>query len=189
MVAFIGGLFIFLAIHSVRIFAPQVRERFIGRFGDNGWKVGYSLVSLFSLIWLVSGYPAAKTSLGFVWTPPVWTSHIAIVLMLVALILVVAAYVPSKLKARIKHPMLAGVKVWALAHLLANGLGVHLVLFGSILAWAVLDRIAVKRRGGADPFAPSGWGGDIIAVGVGTLAWVILLLWGHQWLFGVAPIG
>lgn len=189
VIAFFGGLIIFLGIHSVRIFAAQPRERFIAAYGENAWKGAYSLVSILSFIAIIYGYQAAKAGLGFVWAPPVWTRHIAIVLMLPALIFLVAAYVPSKLKAKLKHPMLLAIKIWALAHLLANGLGVHLVLFGSFLAWAVVDRIAVKRRGEPDPVAPSGWSGDIIAVLAGTALWVFLLLWGHQWLFGVAPIG
>lgn len=188
MLLFFAGLILFFGVHSVRIVAPGSRANIVSRYGEGAWKGIYSLVSIISFIMIVMGYPDAKAALGFVWAPPTWTKHIAVVLMLPALIFLVAAYVPSKLKAKLKHPMLAGIKVWALAHLLANGLGVHMVLFGSFLAWAVVDRIAVKRRGGADPKAPSGWTGDIIVVGVGTVAWVFLLLWGHQWLFGVAPI-
>lgn len=194
MIAFLGGLIIFLAIHSVQIFAPHVRTRLIAGFGggqkgEGLWKLAYSAIALLSLIWLISGYQDAKAALGFVWLPPTWMAHITLVLMLPALILLVAAYVPSKIKARARHPMLLSVKIWALAHLLANGFGVHLVLFGAFLAWAILDRISVKKRGSADPVAPKGWGGDVVAVLVGTAAWVFLLLWGHQWLFGVAPIG
>lgn len=194
MIAFFGGLVIFLAIHSVQIFTPHVRARLIAGFGggqrgEGLWKLAYSTVALLSLIWLISGYSAAKAVLGSVWSPPVWMAHITIVLMLPALILLVAAYVPSNIKARARHPMLLSVKIWALAHLLANGMGVHLVLFGAFLVWAVLDRISVKTRGGADSVAPNGWSGDVIAVLLGTGAWVVLLLWGHQWLFGVAPIG
>lgn len=194
MIAFFGGLVIFLAIHSVQIFAPHVRTRLItgfggGQKGERLWKFAYSAVALLSLIWLISGYSAAKAALGFVWLPPVWMSHITIVLMLPALILLVAAYVPSKIKARVRHPMLLSIKIWALAHLLANGMGVHLVLFGAFLVWAILDRISVKKRGAVDSVAPNGWSGDVIAVLLGAGIWVVLLLWGHQWLFGVAPIG
>lgn len=189
MLAFFGGLIIFLGIHSVQIVAPQARERFVAAYGEGRWKGVYTLVAVLSFIWMISGYTAAKAGLGFVWAPPVWTRHVAVVLMLPALIFLVAAYVPSKLKAKLKHPMLVGVKTWALAHLLANGLGVHLVLFGSFLIWAVIDRISVKRRGVADPIAPTGWSGDLIAVGVGAGAWVLLIVWAHQWLFGIAPIG
>lgn len=188
MVAFLGGLLIFLGIHSVRIFAPHVRERFVGAYGEGRWKGAYSLVAILSLIWMITGYQEAKIVLGFVWAPPVWTRHLAVVLMLFALIALVAANVPSKIKAALKHPMLVSVKVWALAHLLANGLGVHLVLFGAFLVWAVADRISVKRRGEPDPVAPDGWRGDIITVVIGTGLWVALLLWLHEWLFGIAPI-
>ncbi|MEO0383363.1 MAG: NnrU family protein [Pseudomonadota bacterium] len=188
MITFFGGLIIFLGMHSMRIFAPQPRGRFIAAYGEGAWKGVYSLVSIVSFVAIIYGYSAAKTGLGFVWAPPVWTRHITIVLMLPALI-ILAAQGPSKLKALVKHPMLLAIKIWTLAHLLANGLGVHLVLFGSFLIWAVMDRISVKRRGEPDPVAPSGWAGDIIAVLAGTALWVFLLLWGHQWLFGVAPIG
>lgn len=189
VIAFFGGLIIFLGIHSVRIFASEPRQRFIAAYGEGPWKGVYSLVAIVSFVAMIYGYPAAEAGLGFVWASPVWTRHLAVVLMLPALIALVAAYVPSKLKAKLKHPMLVAIKIWALAHLLANGLGVHLVLFGSFLAWAVMDRISVKRRGEPDPVAPSGWTGDIIVVVVGTVAWVVLLLWAHQWLFGIAPIG
>ncbi|GAB5511462.1 MAG: NnrU family protein [Hyphomicrobiales bacterium] len=194
MIAFLGGLLVFLGIHSVRIFAPNVRSRLIAGFGggqkgETLWKVAYSIIALLSLIWLVSGYNAAKSALGFVWLPPTWMAHITLLLMLPALILLVAAYIPSKIKALARHPMLLSVKIWAFAHLLANGMGVHLMLFGGFLIWAVLDRISVKKRGEPDPVAPKGWVGDVIAVLLGTGAWVVLLLWGHQWLFGVAPIG
>jgi uncharacterized membrane protein len=189
VIAFFGGLIVFLGIHSVRIVAPSARAQVIGRYGEGAWKGLYTIISIIAFVALIYGYPAAKAGLGFVWAPPVWTRHIAVVLMLPALIFLVAAYVPSKLKARLKHPMLVAIKVWALAHLLANGLGVHLVLFGSFLIWAIFDRISVKRRGEPDPVAPAGWTGDVIAVLVGGGAWVVLLLWAHQWLFGVAPIG
>lgn len=189
MVLFFAGLILFLGIHSVRFVTPGVRERVLRSYGEGGWKGIYSVLSLIGFVMIIMGYGDAKVALGFVWSPPTWTRHIAILLMLPALIFLVAAYVPSKLKAKLKHPMLAAIKIWALAHLLANGMGVHLVLFGSFLAWAVVDRIAVKRRGGADPSAPSGWMGDAIVVVAGAVAWVVLLLWGHQWLFGVAPIG
>ena len=189
MVVFFAGLIGFLAIHSVRIVAPAARDRLIASHGEGAWKGVYSVLSLVTFVLIIWGYGAAKAALGFVWAPPTWTRHLAVLLMLPALIFLVAAYVPSKLKARLKHPMLASIKVWALAHLLANGLGVHLVLFGSFLVWAIVDRIAVKRRGGADPIAPAGWTGDLIVVGAGTGAWLFLLLWGHQWLFGIAPIG
>ncbi|MEM1283792.1 MAG: NnrU family protein [Pseudomonadota bacterium] len=189
MVAFLGGLLIFLGIHSVRIAAPSARERFVGSYGEGPWKGVYSLFALFGFVALIYGYQDAKSALGFVWAPPIWTRHLAAVLMLPAMIALVAAYAPpSKLKARLKHPMLVAIKIWALAHLLANGFTVHLVLFGCFLVWAIVDRISVKRRGEPDPVAPSGWGGDIIVVVIGTLAWVVLLLWAHEWLFGVPPI-
>lgn len=188
MIAFFAGLIGFLGIHSVRIVAPSARDRFVARYGEGPWKGVYTLISLITFMALIYGYPDAKAALGFVWAPPVWTRHLAVVLMLPALIFLVAAYVPSKLKARLKHPMLVAIKIWALAHLLANGLGVHLVLFGAFLGWAVVDRISVKRRGAPDPVAPSGWMGDLIVIVVGIGAWLFLLLWGHQWLFGIAPI-
>lgn len=189
MGAFFGGLIIFLGMHSVRIVRPHIRDRFIGAYGEGRWKAAYTLVSILSFIWMISGYSAAKAGLGVLYVPPVWAKHLALVLMLPALIALVAAYVPSKLKARLKHPMLVAIKIWALAHLLANGMGVHVVLFGAFLVWAVFDRISVKRRGEPDPVAPAGWRGDIIAVVVGAGAWVLMIVWLHEWLFGVAPIG
>ena len=190
MTAFLGGLFIFLAIHSVRIVAPQVRDRLASAYGEGAWKGVYSLIALASFVWMTTGYGDAKTVLGILWSPPFWARHVAVVLMLPALIAVAAAYAPpSRIKAWLKHPMLVAIKIWALAHLLSNGLGVHVVLFGAFLVWAIVDRISVKRRGTPDPIAPTRWTGDITAVAVGVVAWVALIAGVHQWLFGVAPIG
>ncbi|MBV6658475.1 MAG: NnrU family protein [Devosiaceae bacterium] len=189
MVLFLIGLVGFLGVHSVRIVAPGVRETIVQNQGLNTWKLGYTVISLVTFVLLVMGYADAKLALGPLWQPPVWISHITVVLMLPALIALAAAYVPSKLKARLKHPMLVAIKIWALAHLLANGWVIHLLVFGAFLTWAVADRISVKRRGEPDPVAPSGWTGDAIAVGVGVVAWIVLIGWAHVWLFGVAPIG
>jgi uncharacterized membrane protein len=125
------------------------------------------------------------------WDPPVWTRHIAVALMLPAMILLVAAVIPSRIRTAVRHPMLIAIKTWALAHLLANGDLAALLLFGSFLAFAVYDRISVKKRGAQGPLGnatPSGPLNDVAVVVIGVALYAALLLGGHQWLIGVSPM-
>jgi len=125
------------------------------------------------------------------WDPPLCTRHLAVGLMLPAIIALVAAYVPSRIHTALKHPMLVAIKIWALAHLLANGDLAALVLFGSFLAFAVYDRIAVKRRHALGPLGTKAgpWYNDLIVLGVGTGLYLVILLWAHQFFIGVSPLG
>ena len=125
------------------------------------------------------------------WVPPLWTRHLAVGLMWPAIIALVAAYVPSRIHTMLKHPMLVAIKIWALAHLLANGDLAALVLFGSFLAFAVYDRISVKKRHALGPIgAKTGpWYNDLIVLGVGTALYLVILLWAHQLVIGVSPLG
>ncbi len=183
------GLVIFLGVHTLTTLRER-RTALIERMGVNSYKLVYSIGSLIGLVLIVYGFGAYRAS-GYinVWNAPVWTRHLAIPLVWVAFVALAAAYAPAgKIKGMLKHPMLVGVKTWALAHLLANGDLGSIILFGSLLGWAVYDRIAVKKRGdkGASP-APFG-AGDGIAIGVGTLAFG-LMLWLHPVLIGVRVIG
>jgi len=184
----IAGIVVFLGIHSVRMVAPGYRDRMIARYGENAWKGIYSLVSLAGFVLLVWGYAQARPDAAFLYEPPVWIRHIVMLFMLVAMILLVAAYLPAgHIKKRVKHPMITAVKVWAFAHLLANGDAASLILFLSFLAWAVWNRIAVKRRG--DPvFGTVSARYDIIAVAVGTVLTVWFIMQLHAYLFGVSPL-
>ena len=184
------GLVLFLGVHSVRIVANDWRTQVLAQRGEGAWKGLYSLVSLIGLVLLVWGYGMARQQPVVLWVPPVATRHIAALLTLVAFILLTAPYVPRNgIKARLHHPMVLGVKVWAFAHLLANGNLADLLLFGSFLAWAVADSIAARRRDRRDGrhHTVCCWTRDATVVAVGLLVWMLFALWGHVWLIGVAP--
>jgi uncharacterized membrane protein len=183
------GLVIFLGTHLFSA-ARGVRATLIGSIGEGPYKGLYSLVSLAGIVLIAVGYGQYRAN-GYipVWDPPVWTRHLALLLVLVAFICFVAAYLPGHIKRRLKHPMLAGVKIWAFAHLLANGDLGSILLFGSFLAWAVLARISAKRRDVAAQHggtaAPAGWRNDILAVAIGTAVYLAFALWLHPLLIGV----
>lgn len=186
------GLIVFLGAHLVPTF-PKTRASLRLSLGENGYKGLFSIVSLIGLVLIVYGFGSARTaSLNMVlWSPPVWTKHIAFLLMWPAFILLAAAYIPSHIRDRAKHPMLAAVKIWALAHLIANGDLAGVLLFASFLAYGVYDRISVKKRQALGPLGAKsgGYFNDAMAVVVGTGAYVFMLLWGHAWLIGVRLIG
>lgn len=190
MTFLILGLILFLGAHSARIVAEPWRLRIIGRIGELPWKGLYSLVSLAGFVLIVIGYGEAQ-QLGLpLYDPPVFTRHIASLLMLPAMVLLVAAYVPrNHLKARFGHPMLLAVKLWALAHLLSNGRAAEVLLFGAFLAWAVADFIAARRRDrAAATVYPAGEGlRTVIVVVAGVLLWAVFAAVLHQSLIGVAP--
>lgn len=190
MTLLILGLLIFLGVHSVRIVADDWRTRQIARLGLMRWKGIYAAASLLGFVLIVWGYAQARMEPVVLWIPPLWGRHLAALLTLPAFILVVAAYVPGNhLRAALGHPMLAGVKLWALAHLLATGLLSSLVLFGSFLVWAVVDFAASRRRdraAGVRP-APGTLRGDAIAVVVGAVAWFVFARHLHATLIGVQP--
>ncbi|MDX1606864.1 MAG: NnrU family protein, partial [Candidatus Competibacterales bacterium] len=179
------GLLLFLGVHSVRIVADDWRSEQIARFGENRWKLTYSLASLVGLMVLIWGYGMTRSDPVFLWHPPLWTRHLVGLLMIPAFILLAAAYVPNnRIKATLGHPMILGVKVWALGHLLANGRLGDVVLFGAFLVWAVLDFRAARRRP-AGPAVSGALPGDIATVAVGLLAWAAFAFYLHAWLIGV----
>lgn len=186
------GLVLFLGVHSVRIVAEPWRLAMRERLGVNGWKGLYSLLSLAGVLMIVWGYGAARLSPVPLWTPMPWTRHLAALLMLVAFVLLAAAYVPrNAIKARLRHPMVLAVKAWALAHLLANHTLADVLLFGSFLVWAVFSFRAARRRDrvAPEPVAPGTLAGTLVTVVVGLLAFAGFALWAHAALFGVAPFG
>lgn len=192
MLTLILGLLIFLGSHSVRMLAPGWRDGMIARFGENTWKGVLGLVSLLGLVLIVIGYGEARLSTPWLWTPPVWTRHLAALLMLPAFILLVATYLPGTLmKARLGHPMLLAVKTWALAHLLSNGSVADLLLFGSFLIWAVADYVVCRRRDriNGTTYPAAGWTRDLGAVVLGIIFWAVFAMWLHGMLIGVKPFG
>jgi uncharacterized membrane protein len=169
-----------------------LRARVIASTGEGGYKIGYSLVSAVGLALIVWGFARYRaTGWVDVWYPPVALKHIAVALMLPAVILVVASYIRGRIYTTLKHPMLAGVKLWAAAHLLANGDLGSIVLFGSLLGWAVFDRISLKRRAdaGGPPIPVGGLTNDLIAVGVGIVAYLALAFAFHPVVIGVPVFG
>ena len=188
MTLLIIGIIVFLGIHTLPT-VPGLRDRLIGRFGENGYKALFSLLSIAGFVLLVWGF--ARAPVIQVWTPPDWTRWVAIVLMLPAFIFLVAAYVPGEIKAKLKHPFLVAIKTWALAHLIANGDLASIVLFGSFLAYAVYDRITLKRRQPTSLIGVPGTGGprnDVIAIVLGVVLYVLFLVWLHPLLIGTAPL-
>jgi uncharacterized membrane protein len=192
MARLILGLLLFLGPHSVRIFAEPWRRRQIGRLGIGKWKGLYALVSLAGFALLVWGYAIARQHPVVLYSPPIWSRHLAAPLTLLAFILIAAAYVPgTRMKARLGHPMVIGVKTWAFAHLLANGMLADVVLFGSFLAWAIADFIAARRRDRAagTVYATGPVSRDVSAVIAGLVAWAVFAFWLHGSLIGVRPFG
>lgn len=191
MLVLILGLVVFLGVHSVRIFADNWRRGLIARRGEGPWKGIYSLVSIVGFVLIIWGYGMARQNPVVLWDSPEWLRHFAIALNLIAFILFAVYLVPSgRMKARLGHPMLLSVKVWAFAHLLANGTLADLVLFGSFLVWAVVDFVASRRRdratGTVRIAGPAR--NDAIAVVVGVLIWAAILWRVHQWVIGVSPL-
>jgi uncharacterized membrane protein len=183
----IAGLILFLGVHSITIVAPAWRERMLVRLGEKGWKGLYSLISLLGFVLIVYGFALARHAPLVLYSPPQWLRRVAFLLMLPVFPLLTAAYLPGRIKTAAKHPMLAAVKFWALAHLLANGLLSDVLLFGGFLAWAVFDRISLKRRVQTLRTAPPGRFNDLIAVVLGLALYGIFILWAHRWLFAVSP--
>ena len=189
---FLVGLVLFLGVHSVSIVAPAWRQAQVARMGEGPWKAVYSVVSALGLGLLIYGYGVARHAPVVLYTPPAALRHLALLLMLPVFPLLLAPYLPGRIKSATKHPMLLAVKFWATAHLLANGTLADVLLFGGFLAWAVLDRISLKRRpaGGAGtvPHAPSRPVNDLILIVVGLALYALFVLRAHQWLFGVSPL-
>jgi len=190
MTTLVAGLILFLGVHSVRIFAEPWRVRTIARIGENPWKGVYSLISIAGFVLLVWGYGQARQQGVVLFEPPVFMRHITSLLMLVSFVLLAAAYVPGNhIKARLGHPMIIGVKVWAFAHLLANGRLSDVVLFGAFLAWAVADFIAARKRDRAagTVYPPGDELRTVLTVVAGVVAWAVFVAGLHLWLIGVAP--
>ena len=192
MLLLLLGLILFLGVHSVRIVADDWRTRVIAARGPGAWKGLYSLASIAGFALIVVGFGQARLATVALWSPPRWTHDLAGLLTLVAFVLITAAYVPGNgIKARTKDPMILGVKTWALAHLLANGTLADVVLFGSFLAWAVLDFRAARRRRAtsreAASAAPVAGGRTVVTIVVGVVAWAAFAFWLHGLLIGVRP--
>jgi len=190
MTYLILGLVVFLGSHSLRIFAEGWRTRMIARLGPNGWKGLASLVSLAAFVLLVWGYGQARQATTILYSPPLFLHHVTALLVLISFVLLAAAHVPANhIKAAVGHPMVAGVKLWAFAHLLSTGTLADVVLFGAFLAWSVVDFMAARKRDrAAGTTYPAGTvAGTAVTVIIGAAAWIVFALWLHLWLIGVKP--
>ena len=192
MTYLILGLIIFLSVHSVRIVANDWRTQSRARIGNLRWKGLFSAIALLGLCLIVWGFGLARQQPVQLWSPPAGMRHLALLLTLISFVLLAAAYVPGNIiKTHTHHPMVLAVKVWALAHLLANGNSAHVLLFGSLLVWALIDFIAARRRDRAAGTRYSGGsaGATAITVALGVAAWLTVTLWLHGLVLGVRPLG
>lgn len=192
MTALILGLLLFLGVHSVRIVGEDWRRTVLQRWGEGRYKGLYSLVSALGLTLIVWGYGQARLAPVVLWPAMAWTRHLAALLVLLAFVLLAAAYVPGNgIKARLHHPMVLGVKLWALAHLLANNTLADLLLFGGFLLWAVLDFSAARRRDRAagTVYASGSLTRSVLSAAVGLVAYLFFVLWLHAAWIGVRPMG
>ena len=190
MTYLIAGLVLFLGVHSTRIVANDWRNQTLARMGEKPFKGIYALLSLAGFVLLVWGYGQARQQGLMLWNPPTAMRHIAALLMLLSFVLLAAAYVPgNQIKAKLHHPMVLGTKVWALAHLLANGSLTDTVLFGGFLLWAVVLFAASRRRDRREQTVyPAGTAGaTAMTVAVGVVAWAVFAFWLHRVLIGVSP--
>ena len=197
MALFILGLVLFLGSHSVRVFAEGWRTQKLAQWGEKFYKGMYSVASLVGFVLMVYGFSKIRWDSPLLWVPPVGMRHLAALLMLPSLVLLVASQVPhNAIKAKLRHPMVLAVKVWALAHLLANGKLANVVLFGAFLVWAVLNFRASRQRdrqavpdSSDGQVAPVDTSNTARVVLIGVAVWAILLFGGHTWLFAVSPLG
>ena len=189
MSALLLGLVIFFTMHSVSIVNDPWRDRMVAQIGLWPWKGLYALVSTVGFVLIVMGYGLARQTPVPVYLPPVWLRPVAMLLLVPVFPLLLATYLPSRTKTVTKHPMLLATQLWAVAHLLANGMLADVLLFGAFLVWAVLDRISMKRRAPRPvPAVPPSRANDIIAVVGGLALYVAFILWLHGWLIGVPLI-
>jgi uncharacterized membrane protein len=180
------GLVLFLGVHSAGIVAAPWRDRMADKLGEMPWKGVYSLIAIVGFLFIVWGYGLAREAPVVLYTPTQWLRDLAIVLLVPVFPLLLATYLPGRIQTATKHPMLAAVKLWATAHLLANGTLADVVLFGAFLAWAVADRISLKRRTPPSaPSLPASGTNDVIAVIGGLALYGAFVVFLHEWLIGV----
>jgi uncharacterized membrane protein len=188
MLVLIAGLVLFLGVHSISIVAPTVRDELAARHGPL-YQGCYSILALIGLVLIVYGYAQARLEPIVMYVPPPVLRYVTLILMVAALPLLLAAYLPGRIQTTVKHPMLTAVKAWSLGHLLSNGMLADVLLFGGFLVWAVADRISLKRRTAREvPGLPATRANDLIVV-IGGVALAAAFLHGlHNWLFGIPVV-
>jgi uncharacterized membrane protein len=187
MLILLVGLILFFGLHSITLFAPRWREKKRQRWGRNTWRWIYSLGSLLGLGLIVWGYSLARVTPIVVYLPPAWSRHTTDLVMLAVFPMIYATFLPCHIRSWLKYPDLVAIKLWALAHLLSNGMLADIFLFGSFLAWAVVNRISLRHRvrlipiGAASPF------NDLVAIIAGLVTYLIIILYLHFKVIGVVP--
>lgn len=183
------GLVVFLGVHSVGIVAPAWRDRAAARIGAGPWRGLYSGISIVGFVLLIWGYGLARQQAALLYAPPFSTRYLAAALMLPVFPLLLAAYLPGRIRTALRHPMVLAVMLWALAHLTANGTSADVLLFGGFLVWAVADRLSYKYRA-VRPIhtAPPSKVNDLIAVVAGLALYATFVMWLHARWFGVQPL-
>ncbi|KFG95310.1 NnrU [Burkholderia paludis] len=192
MFVLILGLAIFLGVHSIRIVADGWRSATIGRIGEKGWKGAYSVASIAGFVLIVWGYGVAREGATLLWVSPVGVRHLTGMLTAIAFVLIAASYVPgNRIRMLVGHPMVAGVMVWAIAHLLANATLHAVVLFGAFFVWSLVDFVVWRARDRREGVRyPAGrLSGDAVAIVAGLVAWAVFARFLHGWLIGVRPFG
>ncbi len=192
MLYLVLGLLLFLGTHSVRIVADDWRTRTRARLGAWRWRALYTLVSLLGFALIVWGFGLARQTPWLLWSSPPALRHLAMLLTLLSFVLLAAAYVPgNRIKARLHHPMMAAVKLWALAHLLTNGTLAHVMLFGTFLGWSIFAFLAARKRDARDdtPYSQGSTGATGVTVALGVALWIAFTLWLHGLLIGIRPFG
>ena len=191
MTLLIAGLILFIGAHSTRVFADDWRTRTIARLGELKWKGLITALSIAGFVLMIVGYDQARMTPIALWQPPIWTRHVAVLFNLLAFVLLAAAYVPRNIiKSKIGHPMIAGVKIWALAHLLANGNLADVLLFGGFLIWAVLNFRVSRRRDriNGTVYPEAAMANSLLTLAIGLGAGVVFMLWLHVRWVGVSPL-
>lgn len=186
------GLILFLGIHSTRIFAEGWRQKTIGRMGEMSWKGIYTVIAMVGLALIIWGFGLARQQPVVWWAPPVGLRHLNSLFTLVAFVFIAAAYVPrNHIKARLHHPMVLGVKLWAFGHLLATRTLADTVLFAAFLLWAILAFRAARQRDRAQGtvYASGSLGGSLATIALGIVGWAVFAFWLHAAWIGVAPLG
>ena len=186
MTEFLAGLVIFFGVHSISIINDAWRIRAAARYGERAWQGGYGLIAFIGLFLIIHGYGIARLDTVVLYTPPDWLRQIAVVLLIPVFPLLFAAYLPGRIRSATRHPMLVATKLWATAHLLANGTLVDVLLFGAFLVWAVVDRISLNQRTPRPvPGAPPTAANDVIAIVLGLAVYLAFGFWLHLRLIGV----
>lgn len=191
MTTLVVGLLIFLGAHSIRIFADDWRAQRVARIGERRWKAAYSIVAVVGFVLICWGYAQARSDPVEVYAPPIWGRHLAIPLTFVAFVLLAATHgPPTRIKAAVHHPMVLGVIVWAVAHLLANGRREDILLFGAFLVWGLADFASAwhRDRVAGTVYRQGALRNDAVTVVLGAIIWLVFAMWLHQWLIGVRPL-